>query len=454
VDRELLSLVADIRQLLTDNDTPGLKERLAHLHPADLAEVIEELSSEDGARVLALLDEENAAETLDDLESQTQRELLAELEAPKIAGILGQMADDDIADLVAELGTEQAEQVLGLMGAEDRQDIRQLMSYPEDSAGGIMTTEFVWVGADFTAEQAIDHIRKQASEVETINYIYVLDTGDKLCGVLSLRDLIVASPRAKVREFMETDLVVARVTEDQEEVARSAMHYDLLAMPVVDDQGRMLGIVTIDDLIDVIDEEAAEDFFGVAHGGPVPEQAAAGRPDIWARVKVRLPWLVLLIFGNFISANVMQRFEAVLASVVAIAFFVPVLLDSAGNVGTQSLAVTIRGMARRDIDTADLPSLIWQELRTGLALGVACGVVIAVVAGLWQDNLMLGLVVGGAMCAGLTVAAVMGVVVPIAFDRMGIDPAVASSPLITTIADVSALLIYFSLAVMWIEHLA
>lgn len=453
MDRELLALVADIRDLLTTNNTPSLKECLARLHPSDLAEVIEELSSEDGARLLALMDEEGAAETLDDLESQTQREVLASLTAPKIAGILEQMADDDIADLVAELGTEQAEQVLGLLEDEDRQDVRQLMSYAEDTAGGIMTTEFVWVSAGNTAAQAIEHLRRLAPEAETVNYIYVLDEDSRLCGVLSLRELILADPGTRIRDVMETELIVAGVGEDQEEVARSAMHYDLLAVPVVDDGGRMLGIVTIDDLIDVIDEEAAEDFYGVAHGGPVPDEAVAAQQGVWFRVKLRLPWLILLMFGDFLAANVISSFSHVLESVVALAFFIPVLMDMGGNVGTQSLAMTVRGLATGEIDRSDMSRLLFREVRVGASLGVACGLLIALVGLVWQGSGTLGMVVGISMFATMSFAAILGTLVPMIMDRLGVDSAVASSPFITSAVDIVGLSVYFATARLMLEAL-
>ena len=453
MDRELQPALSELRDLLSAQDQAGLREALERLHPSDLADIIEELTTEEATQLLSLLDAENAAEAFDDLESQTQREVLAAMGLPEIAGILDQMADDDIADLVAELGTEQAEQVLGLLTDEDAQDVKQLLTYDEDTAGGIMTTEFVWVKAGYTAAQSIEHIRRLAPQAETINYIYVLDQDERISGVLSLRELIVADPGDRVSGFMETDIVSVHVSEDQEEVARQAMHYDLLAIPVVDDDQRMLGIVTIDDLIDVIDEEAAEDLQGVVGGGTSGDFGEDQAVAPWTRVKQRLPWLILLMFGNFIAANVMQHFESVLASVVAVAFFVPVLLDSAGNVGTQSLAVTIRGMATRAIGPRDLGRVVWRELQTGLLLGLSCGTIIAVAAALWQSNPMLGVVVGLAMSCGLTVAAVMGVVVPMLFDRIGVDAAVASSPLITTAADVTALLIYFTLATVWMARI-
>lgn len=446
MDRELLKLVTDIQELLALDDNQSLKAYLAKLHPSDLAEVIEELPTEDGARLLAMMDEEDAAEALDDLDGQTQRDVIAELETPEITGILEQMADDDLADLMAELGTEQAERVLGMLDKEDAADIKQLLGYPEDTAGGIMTTDFFWVPEMYTAGKAIDHLRHLAPSVETVNYIYVLGPAGKLRGVLSLRELLMAEPNTLVRDVMEKDLITVSVAEDQEEVARTAMHYDLLAVPVVGDEGKMLGIVTIDDIIDVLDEEAAEDMHGVAHGGKVFEETEAAQHGVWARVKLRLPWLILLMFGDFMSANVISRFEGVLSTYVALAFFIPVLMDMGGNVGTQSLAMTIRGLATGEINHSDLMRLLWREGRIGIALGLVCGTLIGLVALLWQGTPVLGIVVGFAMAVTMAVAAVLGTIVPMVFERLGVDSAVASSPFITSAVDIFGLLTYFTVA--------
>ncbi len=446
MDRELLKLVTDIQELLALDDAKALKAYLDKLHPSDLAEVIEELPPDDGARLLALTDEEDAAEALDEMDGQTQREVIAELESPEIAGILEQMADDDLADLMAELGTEEAERVLGMLDKEDAADVKQLLGYPEDTAGGIMTTDFFWVPEMYTAAKAIDHLRHQAREVETVNYIYVLGPAGRLRGVLSLRELLVSDPSVPVRDVMERELVTVAVTEDQEEVARAAMHYDLLAVPVIGDDGRMLGIVTIDDIIDVLDEEAAEDMHGVAHGGKVLEEAEAARHGVWARVRLRLPWLILLMFGDFLSANVISRFEGVLSTFVALAFFIPVLMDMGGNVGTQSLAMTVRGLATGEIDRSDLPRLLWRESGIGITLGIVCGTLIGLVAMVWQGTPVLGIVVGSAMAVTMGLAAILGTVVPMIFDRLGVDSAVASSPFITSSVDVFGLLTYFAVA--------
>ena len=446
MDRELQKLVTEIQALLTGSDAGALRIYLAKLHPSDLAEVIEELPAAAGAQVLGMLDHASAAEALDDLPGKAQGDLLAELSAPQVGAILEQMADDDLADLVAELAPDQAEQVLGLLDREDAADVKQLMAYPADTAGGIMTTDYAWVKASFTAAAAIEHIRALAPEAETANYIYVLGEGEELCGVLSLRELIVAEPAARVQAIMETDLVTVGVADDQEEVARAAMHYDLLALPVIGGGGRLLGIVTIDDLIDVIDAEAAEDFYGVAHGGRAPEVEVGQPLGVWARVRLRLPWLIILMFGNFLAANVISGFDHVLQSLVALAFFIPVLMDMGGNVGTQSLAMTIRGMTTGEIDRSDVWRLMWRELRVGMSLGLFCGLLLAGVVTVWQGWGSLGVVVGVAMAATMSIASVLGTLVPLIMDRLGFDSAVASSPFITSAVDVSGLLIYFAVA--------
>jgi len=446
MERDILKLVSEIEALLQSKNTPALRAYLGRLHPSDLAEIIEQLEPDVGARLLALSSAEDAAEALDEMDTPAQREVIASLSPPQIADILDEMPDDDLADLLADLEADQADRLLSLLDKDEARELKQLLSYPEDTAGGIMTTEFVWVAEDATAAQAIERIRKLAPDAEMVNYVYVLNGNHKLRGVLSLRELIVAPPDQVVRRFMQTGPVSVQVDDDQEDVARLAMHYDLLALPVVDADGRMLGIVTIDDLVDVIDEEAAEDLHGVAGGGHGPAVDEGVAASAWARVRLRLPWLLLLMVGDFLSANVIRSFSHVLETAVALAFFIPVLLDMGGNVGTQSLAMTVRGLATGELDHRDLWRILWRETRIGVVLGVICGGLIALIALLWQGNPSLGIVVGGAMLATLSLAAVLGTMVPMVFDRLGIDSAVASSPFITSAVDVAGLIIYFGIA--------
>lgn len=446
MERDILKLVSEIEALLQRNDIRGLRVYLGRLHPSDLAEVIEQLDPNVGARLLALSSAEDAAEALDEMDTPAQREVIASLSPPQIADILDQMADDDLADLFADLGTEEAEKLLSLLGKDEARGLKQLLSYPEDTAGGIMTTEFVWVAEDATAAGAIEKIRRLAPDAEMVNYVYVLNGDRKLSGVLSLRELIVAPPDQVVREFMNPSPVSVHVDDDQEEVARLAMHYDLLALPVLDAADRMLGIVTIDDLVDVLDEEAAEDLHGVAGGGhgPAPEVGVAA--TVLARVRLRLPWLLLLMVGDFLAANVIRSFSHILETFVALAFFIPVLMDMGGNVGTQSLAMTVRGLATGELEHRNLWRILWRELRIGISLGAVCGVLIALIALLWQGSSALGIVVGGAMVGTMSLAALLGTVVPMVFDRLGIDSAVASSPFITSAVDITGLMIYFAIA--------
>ncbi len=446
MDRDILKLVSEIKELLGPGKTHQLRSYLARLHPSDLAEAVEEFEPEIGARLLALIDEENAADVLDEMDLESQRDVIASLSTPQITGILEEMPDDDLADLFGDLSRDEAQRLLGLMDQDDADDVQELLRYPEDSAGGRMTADFVWVNESATAAQAIDRIRRLAPEAETINYIYVLDGERRLRGVLSLREIIVANPDSPVRSFMERDVVTVQVDEDQEEVARTAMRYDLLAVPVVDAEGRMLGISTIDDLVDVLEEEATEDLHGVVGGGHGPEIQPGVAAGAWARVRLRLPWLIILMFGDFLSANVIRGFAHVLETAVALAFFIPVLMDMGGNVGTQSLAMTVRGLATGEIERSDIPSILWRETKVGFMLGAFSGLLIAGVATLWQGDPTLGVVIGFAMFCTMTIAGVLGTAVPLIFDGLGVDSAVASSPFITSAVDITGLLIYFGTA--------
>lgn len=444
---ERLNTVSEkVKTALTDGREGAVPDILGGLRPFDRARVLRRLGFRDRVRVFDLIPTATAGEVFQEFERGEQRELLAAIGAERAAPILDEMAADEAADLLAGLEPAQRGRLLALLGEEEAARLRLLMAHPPQSAGGIMTTEFIALSADRTVRDVFAELRRVSRAAETIYYLYVVDLRGRLVGVLSLRDLIMADPGVRLEEIMVEDIVAVRVEADQEEVARMIEQYDLLAAPVVNERGVLLGIVTVDDVIDVITDEATED---IARLGAISGEMS-GVDDLRAgavpSARKRLPWLVLLLFIGLISGNIIARFEGTLEAVVVLAVFIPMITDMAGNTGTQSLAVVVRGLALGQFRAGQVLHLLRRELGVGVIVGTANGAVIALVAAVWQRDALLGFIIGFSLWVTLIVATLMGAVVPLILNRFRIDPAVASGPFITTINDIVGLTIYFTIA--------
>ena len=417
----------------------------AEVHPADLAEFVLKMPAEARSRLLAWLPPEQAAQVVEELPTAVQSEVLAVLGRRRAGAVLEEMSSDEVADLLGELPPQRAVDLLGLLQEDEAADVRSLLAYLDDTAGGLMTTEFVALQDDLTAAEAIDALRRLAPDAETIYYVYVVDREERLQGVLSLRELIVAPPETPIRQIMRTRVVTVPPDMDQEEVARVVAKYDLLAVPVVDGAGRILGIVTVDDVVDVLEEEASEDIYRLT---ATPRGvAAAGSP--WLRARLRLPWLVGLLLGELVVAKVIQGFEGTLERVAQLAYFIPLLAATAGNVGTQSLATAVRGLATGEIARGQAPRVLLRELQVGLLLAVALAATSAVLVYAVLGDGPVAVTVGVAMGVNTLVAAAIGVLVPLALHWLRVDPAVASGPFVTTTLDVVGTLVYF-LTATWL----
>ena len=334
--------LAQIRALLTAQQASQILELFSALQPYDQAELVSMLAPEERWQVLHLLPDETLASIFEELDAELVAEIVEELEEERVSRVLCEMSSDDVVDLLAELEEEQAEELLELMEAEDAREVKSLLTYPENTAGRLMTNEYVTLKSDWTAEEALRRLRKEAPGAETIYYLYVTDNQEKLVGVVSLRELIVAAADTPIANIMSENVVFVSAEVDQEEAARLIERYDFLALPVVDENQRLVGIVTVDDVIDVLEDEATEDFSRLAAIEGITEVSDLRVPAYQAAFK-RLPWLVLLMFFGFISGNIIARFEKTLEAVAILAIFIPLIADMAGNTGTQSLAVVVRG---------------------------------------------------------------------------------------------------------------
>ncbi|MCR4441383.1 MAG: magnesium transporter [Peptococcaceae bacterium] len=453
--KELKTVASKISMYAAQQEEKAARELLADLQVADIAEVLEELETTEQRWVVSLLDNETAALVINELDPELGGELLGNLHEERVSEILEEMSSDDAADLLSELSDTEQARYLELLETEDQQDVRELMKYREDTAGGLMTFEYVAIREDITAAKAIEELRETAPDAETVYYVYVINTKNQLVGVISLRELIIASPDSLIRDIMRRNVISVPVDMDQEEVARIVSRYDFLAVPVVDHDKSLLGIITFDDVIDVINEEASEDIYRLAGApGEVEEEE---EEDFFLRIraslKARLPWLFITMLGGLVSGKVLSHFSGEISAVVALAFFIPLLTGMGGNVGTQSSTVTVRGIATGQIRSGDIMRVILREALTGLAIGAVLGFIVGIVASWWQSKPMLGLVVGLAMLGNMFTAATMGTIVPLFFRRIGIDPAVASAPFISTAIDITGLVIYSTLATLLISHL-
>ncbi|MFZ5815853.1 MAG: magnesium transporter [Bacillota bacterium] len=453
MDQELLGTLDQTIILLQQRREDELRDLLTPLHPADLAEILEELEDDQRNAVLHLLTEEAAAEAIAELEPEDQVSILTGMTEERAEAILDEMSADDVADMVGDLPPHQAGAILKLMDAEDATDVRELLGFRPDTAGGIMTTEFISVHSSLTAEEAIDELRRFAPSAETAYYVYVVNQKEQLVGVLSLRELIIATPKALVKDIMRTSVLSVHVNEDQEEVARIVKKYNLLAVPVVDDQDVLRGIITVDDIIDVLEEEATEDLYR-AGGVSDAEQDLDLDADIWPSVKARLPWLMGLLFLSLVSGKVIEHFTPLMENVSALAVFITTMAGGAGNAATQALTVMVRGLATGEVEMALFWRVVWREARLGLAIGMICGVALGVTATLWHGSAWIGLIVGLAISINLMLAKAAGSVVPMLLQKMGLDPAVASGPFIATVTDTTSMLVYFTIATIIVSFVS
>lgn len=439
-----------ILKIIKERDT-NLEEFFQNLHPSDFAEIVEDLTDEQKTELFELLSDEEAAMVIQEMEELDQVVLFQLLNKKRASGILKEMATDDAADLLGELPEEDVRELLTLI-EEDAEEIRGLMKYPEDSAGGIMTTELISFPENMTVEEAIRRLREIAAEAETVYYVYVVDEESRLIGVLSLRELIAAADGTRLSEIMRRNVINVTADMDQEEVARMVSKYDLLAVPVVDERKRLLGIITVDDILDVLEEEATEDIYRRVGATEIEgvDLIEASVPSVLAR---RLPWLIITLFGGLLSGSVIGAFEHTLQTVVVLAIFIPVIMDMGGNVASQSSTVFVRGIATGEIESLERWRYFFKEVRVGLTMGIICGIIVAIAASLWKQMPILGLVVGTAMLTTVSLGAVIGTLVPLLFSQAGLDPAYASGPLVTTIKDVTGLLIYFSIATLFMQYL-
>ena len=423
------------------------KERMAmfdaNQHPADLGELLEEMNLDAARAALLSLPLSLAADTFGYLDAETQVGLARVLTRGELAAIVTEMNGDDRADLFNRLTHKQQNALLPGLAQAEREDIRRLAAHEEGTAGAIMTSDYATLTADLTVREALAKLRREAPDKETIYRTYVIDADRKLIGALRLQALILASPKQLVGDLMERETRAVTVDDDQEEVAQSIAKYDIIALPVVDAEGRLVGIVTHDDAMDVLQAEATEDFQKVAMVTSMVENI--GTASIKLLYQKRVYWLVLLVFGNLLSGAGLAFYEDTIAAYVVLVFFLPVLIASGGNAGSQSSTLMVRAMATGDVEMKDWGRMLVRELSVALALGLTMALAVSAI-GLFRGGFELAFVVASSMLIIVMAGSLIGMSMPFLLSRFGLDPATASGPLITSIADIAGVLIYFSIA--------
>ena len=421
------------------------------LHPADRADALADLPLEDQAEVLDELPPAQAADLLEDLEDDEAAQVARRLPAQTLADVLDEMEPDEAADVLGDLSPAQRESALAQMTAEQAEDVIPLLAYPDETAGGRMTTDFQALRRQMTAQQAIEFLRSHQPDSETHYYLYVVDRFDKLIGIVGLRELVLADPATTVEAIMSRDVVSIPATLDQEEAARLIQKHDLPALPVLDDAGRLVGVISHDDLVDVIEEEATEDIYRLANVG------SDGDLQVWSpirqAVRRRLPWLYINLFTAFLAAWVISRFEATIARLAVLAVFQSVVAGMGGNAGTQTLAIIVRGIALGEIEFRQVRRALAREVFVGLLHGLAIGIAVAVGAWLWRGIPALGLVIGLAMMGNLIAAGIAGTLVPLTLRALKLDPALASAVLVTTVTDCVGFGLFLGLATVFLQYL-
>ncbi len=436
-------LIDSIKRLIRRGAVTHLRKMVNKVHAADLALVFNSLPLSNQKLLFEMIESlEQKGLLFGELEEDVFINLIEDLDLDLLAKIIDIMPKDDAADIIGRFPVEKSESILERMKQEGSEEVEDLLKYGNDTAGGIMVTDFIALCDDFTAKRAIESIQKEYLDVEMPFYLYVIDEYEKLAGVISLRQLVVVSPDTMLKKFMFTDVISVHTDVDQEEVAKIVARYDILAVPVVDESNRIVGIVTVDDVIDVFRQEATEDILKMAGVG----DEFIETKSILRSTKIRLPWLFASCVGGLIAFFVIDYYVTKLNNFVYLVAFIPVIMGMGGNIGTQSSTIVVRGLATGRIAINDLWPIVLKELSVGCIIGIIYGVLIGVVAKVDFGNNVLAFSVGLSVVLSMSVATLIGSLVPMIFVRINVDPAIATGPFVTTAIDIASVFSYFQIA--------
>ena len=437
-----------IHKLVRRGAFQRVSNMLLKYHAADIAEFFRNLRFQDRKICLDLVDDLNKrAEVVSELDEEIKIQLLESMTINTLVDLLSHMSSDDAADSLSCLPERITKSVLGKMEREDGKEVEDLMKFDEETAGGIMIPDFLALEENTTAKEAILKLQ-DAEKIEMVFYIYVINSYANLVGVLSLRQLVTVPGNTLISQMMVKDILYVHTDADQEEVASLIKKYNILALPVVNNDKKLVGIITVDDIIDVIQDEATEDMLKMAGAG----EDLLASPSVFTSTKIRMPWLFASWMGGIIAYMIITHYEHALSKVVVLAAFIPIIMGMGGNVGTQSSTLTVRGLATGQVSVTRFWSMVFKEFAVGLSLGIIYGILLGLVTGFQYSELpALGLIVGIAICASMTIATTVGTFIPLLFAKVNIDPAIATGPFVTTAIDIIGIVIYFGVATMFFE---
>ena len=444
-DEELLN------RLLDENDIDQFRDEFLSMHNYEQSEYFEDTDDNNRQKIFEFLSPKEVANFFDqlDIDDEDYEELFDKINANYASHVLEEMSYDNSVDILNKLSKPKVASLLTLMDKDEANEIKALLHYEEDTAGGIMTTEYISLKTTTPVKEALMHVKEQAPDAETIYVIFAVNEAGQLVGVLSLRDLITAENDSYIEDVMSERVISVNVADDQENVAQVIRDYDFIAVPVVDYQTHLLGIITIDDILDVMDEEASEDYSRLAGVSDIDSTS----DSVIKTASKRLPWLIVLTFLGMITATILGSFEDTLSQVALLAAFIPIISGMSGNSGTQSLAVSVRNISTGEINEQSKFKLALREAGSGFLSGLVCSVVLFLIIVVIYRQPLLALIVGGSLTCAMTVGTLVGSMIPLIMNKFKIDPAVASGPFITTINDIVSMLIYFGLATSFMSYL-
>jgi magnesium transporter len=437
-------LIDSIKRLLRRDALTHLRKIVNKTHAADLSVVFHSLSLSNQHKLFDMIEEtEQKGALFSELDEDAFLSFNEGIELDDVVEIFEHMPTDDVADLLGRLPEERSDAIIKRMKKESSEEVEGLLHYDDDTAGGIMVPDFIALRENTTAREAIESLQKEHLDVEMPFYLYVVDENGKLVGVSSLRQLVMVPPETPIKDFMTTDVFSVQTSMDQEEVAKIVARYDILAVPVVDDTNQLVGIVTVDDVIDIIREEATEDILKMAGVGG---EEFVETQSVFRSTKIRLPWLFASCIGGIVAFFIIGHFEGSLRKLAYLAAFIPVIMGMGGNIGTQTSTIVVRGLATGRLNIRDAWSVIFKEFAIGFILGVVYGFLVGLVAQLRYSTFQVAISVGLAVISSMSVAALVGSLVPMGFARINVDPAVATGPFVTTAIDIVSVYFYFKIA--------
>lgn len=437
--------IEEIKELIENKKFNELKTKLVDMNSADISEILDELEDKESVIIVfRLLTKEKAGETFSHMESDMREKLINDFTDKELKNILDELFMDDTVDLIEEMPSNVIPKILRAIPKEDRKIINELLKYPEDSAGSIMTTEFIDLKEDMTAEEALKRVRKIGVDSETIYTCYVLSSERILKGIINIKDILLSKKETKIGTLMETNIISVNTLEDQEDVAKKFDKYDFYALPVVDHENRLVGIITVDDAINVLQDEVEEDFEKMA--AITPTEDGYFQTSVFKHAKSRILWLLILMLSSAFTGNILTTYENAFAAVPLLVAFIPMIMGTGGNCGSQSSTLIIRGLATDEIKLKDVFRVLWKEIRVAIVVGIALAIVNTIRIMIQYQNLQLAIVLSITLIATVIVSKVIGCTLPLLAKRLKLDPAIMAAPLITTVVDVCSILVYFQVA--------